>query len=189
MSRRVLTQSGPGSRQGLWFMGQLADGDAHLPDPHPRLGLEVEPLPRPHVERVVPCIDVADGGDAVALRGVAVRGELGAQRLLATLAAPASREPDEELPVLLPDVCLVGGFGAEGSAVGVEGRGKAGQVGNVLGLGQLAVDGQVGKRVIAGDLTAPAGRRQSGTACCPPGSTSGASRLSASHSAPSMSTK
>ena len=49
--------------------------------PAPRL--EVQPLARAHVERVVPRVEVADRGDAVLLRGVVVRGELGPQRRLA----------------------------------------------------------------------------------------------------------
>src|SRR5258706_3173795 len=41
-----------------------------LPDPHSCRALEVEPLPGPDIERLVPGVEVADCGGAVVLGGV-----------------------------------------------------------------------------------------------------------------------
>ncbi len=104
---------------------QLADRDLHaLPDSHARLGSRYSACPGRHVERVVPCIQVAHRGDAIASPGRdrSPSARAGASSLY--LAAPGAREADEELAILLPHVLRVVRAAAQCPTVGVEGRGR-----------------------------------------------------------------
>src|SRR5690242_17595469 len=66
------------------------------PHPHSLLRREVQLLAGFHVERGVPGVDVADGGDAVPGGGVAVGEDGAAEGLGALFAAPDLREREEE---------------------------------------------------------------------------------------------
>src|SRR5450755_2921178 len=62
--------------------------------------------------------------------GAIVARDLPPQGILAYLAAPAARECDEELPILLPDIFLVVHFVAERATVGVECDRQAAEIGH-----------------------------------------------------------
>src|SRR4051812_29330923 len=72
------------------------------PDVHALLRREVELVPGLHVEGFVPRVQVADGGDAIRLRRVAVALHHLAQGLVVRRGTPAAREADEELPIARP---------------------------------------------------------------------------------------
>src|SRR5512143_659308 len=97
-----------------------------LPHPDPRGGLEVQVLSRPHVECLVPRIQIPHRVDPVVLRRVIAGGGLGAQGVLADPDPPAARPRDEELPVLLPDQRRVAVAASEREPVRLERRRQTG---------------------------------------------------------------
>src|SRR6476659_7389322 len=93
--------------------------DSTLPDPHTRRGLEVQALPRAHVERVVPGIEIAHRVGPVVLRRVVAGGRLRSHGALADLPPLGLRVGDEELPVLLPHRVRIRHPATQRLAVGV----------------------------------------------------------------------
>ena len=136
---------------------------------------------RAHVERVVPRIEVAHCGDPVLSGAWSSVASCARSAVSLILRAPALREGDEELPVLLPHVFRVGGPARRASR-GRRRRRRRGRPRSAMFSVSvsLPLTARSGKRLVRGELIAPAARPRPGSARCPRRSTSGASRPSAS---------
>src|SRR5882672_1150063 len=139
------------SSSGIWQIAIFIR--VRSPDVNPLRGCQIQRIPRLDIERLIPCIEVANRGDAITFRRVIAGGNLLAQSVVAVLAAPGAREADEELAILLPDEGLVIHLVAERSMIGVKRRGKAREVGDILDQRACAIDRQVGKRGVARELS------------------------------------
>ena len=79
---------------------------------------------------------------------------------LADLGAPALRVAEEELLIAADAAARRRLLAALGQAIGVVGRGQPGHVGDVLAHRELAVDVQIGKRLIGVELLDQRRRRR-----------------------------
>jgi hypothetical protein len=138
----------------LWMLGLAAVAWRASPSPHPHRRFKIQALPRLHVKRVVPGVDVANGGNAVGLGCMVVAGDLRPQTGVRALAAPRACKADEKLPVLLAQTFFVSGAHraaggqAQRAAVRVEGHRQAHQIGQVFDQRGRTVDRPISQRPV-----------------------------------------
>src|SRR3954447_4786009 len=113
--------------------------EPHLPDADTIGRREVELVAGPDVERRVPGIEVPDGQGTILRGRVAVGQDSVPQSGFPCLPAPRLGVADEELLVAGETIDLRGRLAPEGLVERIVGRGEAGQVGDVLTQGLLAV--------------------------------------------------
>ena len=127
--------------------------------PHPPIRRQIQLLSRLHVEGGIPRVEIPHGHRAERVGRMTVDRDSLAQRGVAHLGCPRLRVGEEE--ALVPGEALDHGrlFFAQRSSVGIVGRGKAGDVGDVLAKRQLAVDVETRKGLVRVELC---GQRLSG---------------------------
>src|SRR5690606_7535831 len=118
------------------------------PDAHALRRRQVQVLAGLRIERLVPAVDVAHGLRAPATRRVHPADHLPAQRLVARLVAPRLGEGDEEALLAAEAFQLRRRLAAERVEVGLVRALEAGEVGDVLAQGLLAVDVQARQRLV-----------------------------------------
>ncbi len=114
------------------------------PDAHALWRGEVKLLSRLDHEGRVPGIDISHRSCSILRGGVRVRQYLLAERSVPSFRRPVLTESDEELLVPGEDILLWRTFVCELGAVAVEGRGDAGEVGNVFVYRLPAVYREIG---------------------------------------------